>query len=107
MKDAVQFPSGAGQGVTKAQLVEEVARSASLTRKDAEVIVNTVFESMVDSLKGGDKIELRGFGSFRLRQRDSRVGRNPKTGARVDVPPRTVPYFRPGKELRERLNSDD
>ncbi|MCY3590296.1 MAG: integration host factor subunit beta [Acidobacteriota bacterium] len=93
--------------MTKAQLVEEVARSANLTKKDAEVIVSTVFESIVDSLKDGDKIELRGFGSFRIRERGSRIGRNPKTGARVDVPSKKIPYFKPGKELRERLNSDE
>ncbi|MXW00339.1 MAG: integration host factor subunit beta [Holophagales bacterium] len=93
--------------MTKAQLVEEVARTANLTKKDAEVIVSTVFESIVDSLKDGDKIELRGFGSFRIRERGSRIGRNPKTGARVDVPSKKIPYFKPGKELRERLNSDE
>ncbi|MXZ37065.1 MAG: integration host factor subunit beta [Holophagales bacterium] len=93
--------------MTKAQLVEEVARSANLTKKDAEVIVSTVFESIVDSLKDGDKIELRGFGSFRIRERGSRIGRNPKTGARVDVTSKKIPYFKPGKELRERLNSDE
>ena len=107
MKDAIEFPAGIRQGVTKAQLVEEVARSADLTKKDAEVIVSTVLESIVDSLKDGDKIELRGFGSFRIRERGSRIGRNPKTGARVDVPSKKIPYFKPGKELRERLNSDE
>jgi integration host factor subunit beta len=66
-----------------------------------------VFDSIVDSLKEGEKIELRGFGSFRIRQRGSRTGRNPKTGARVDVPSKSIPYFKPGKELRELLNGDD
>ena len=73
-------------GMTKAELVERVAKNTQLTKKHAEVIVNTVFESIVDSLKDGEKIELRGFGSFRIRERGSRIGRNPKTGARVDVP---------------------
>lgn len=91
-------------GMTKAQLVEEVARSTQLTKKHAELIVNTVFESIVDSLKEGEKIELRGFGSFRIRHRGSRVGRNPKTGEKVDVPPKRIPYFKPGKELKELLN---
>ncbi len=91
-------------GMTKAELVDQVARSASITKKDAEMIVNTVFESIVQSLKDGDKIELRGFGSFRIRQRGSRVGRNPKTGDRVFVPPKRIPYFKPGKDLRELLN---
>jgi integration host factor subunit beta len=91
-------------GMTKAELVEEVARSTQLTKRHAEVIVNTVFESIVDSLKDGEKIELRGFGSFRIRERNSRVGRNPKTGDRVNVPSKRVPYFKPGKQLKELLN---
>jgi integration host factor subunit beta len=91
-------------GMTKAELVDEVARKTALPKKQAEIIVNTVFESIVDSLKSGEKIELRGFGSFRIRQRDSRVGRNPKTGQKVDVPSKRIPYFKPGKELRELLN---
>ena len=91
-------------GMTKAELVEEVARSTQLTKRHAEVIVNTVFESIVDSLKDGEKIELRGFGSFRIRERNSRIGRNPKTGDRVDVPSKRVPYFKPGKQLKELLN---
>lgn len=90
--------------MTKAELIEEVARAASLTRKHSEVIVDAVFSSIVDALKSGDKIELRGFGSFRVRERSSRTGRNPKTGADVVVPPKSVPHFKPGKELRERIN---
>ncbi|MDX1643108.1 MAG: integration host factor subunit beta [Thermoanaerobaculia bacterium] len=93
-----------GNGMTKAELVDEVAKSTELTKKHAEMIVNTVFESIVESLKEGDKIELRGFGSFRIRHRSSRIGRNPKTGDRVFVPPKRIPYFKPGKDLREMLN---
>ncbi|HVS01618.1 MAG TPA: integration host factor subunit beta [Thermoanaerobaculia bacterium] len=93
--------------MTKAELVEEVSQKTGLPKKQAEVIVNTVFESIVDSLKTGEKIELRGFGSFRIRRRDSRVGRNPKTGERVEVPAKRIPYFKPGKELRELLNEAD
>jgi len=93
-------------GMTKAELVEEVAKSTQLTKKHAEIIVNTVFESIVDTLKAGEKIELRGFGSFRIRHRGPRVGRNPKTGAKVDVPAKRIPYFKPGKDLREMLNED-
>ena len=93
-------------GMTKAELVDEVARNTQLTKKHAEMIVNTVFESIVDSLKDGEKIELRGFGSFRIRRRNSRIGRNPKTGARVKVPPKRIPYFKPGKQLKELLNQD-
>ena len=96
---------GAREGMTKAELVDQVARSTQLTKKHAEIMVNTVFESIADSLKGGEKIELRGFGSFRIRQRGSRVGRNPKTGARVKVPEKSIPYFKPGKELKKLLNS--
>ena len=70
--------------MTKADLIEEVSRLAELTRKDSEVIVETIFDSVVRSLRSGDKIEIRGFGSFRTRQRKPRVGRNPKTGARVE-----------------------
>ena len=94
-------------GMTKAQLVEEVARTTQLTKKHAELIVNTVFESIVDSLRDGDKIELRGFGSFRIRRRGPRIGRNPKTGAKVQVPSKRIPYFKPGKELKELLNEED
>ena len=93
-------------GMTKAELVEKVAHTTQLTKKHAELIVNTVFESIVLSLKEGEKIELRGFGSFRIRQRGPRIGRNPKTGDRVEVPPKRIPYFKPGKELKELLNSD-
>jgi integration host factor subunit beta len=91
-------------GLTKADLVEEVARTAQVTKKQAEEIVQTVFLSIVESLRGGRKVELRGFGSFRIRSRGSRVGRNPKTGDRVEVPPKRIPYFKPGKELKEQLN---
>ena len=67
-------------------------------------MVNTFFESIVGSLRRQEKIELRGFGSFKLRHRRARVGRNPKTGARVEVPAKVVPYFKPGKDLRELVN---
>ncbi len=93
--------------MTKAELVEEVAQTTQLTKKDAELIVNTVFESIVQSLKEGKKIELRGFGSFRIRHRGARVGRNPKTGDRVDVPPKRIPYFKPGKELKDLINHEE
>lgn len=92
--------------MTKAELVDEVARTVQLTKKQAETIVNIVFDSIVDSLRAGEKIELRGFGSFRLRNRKSRLGRNPKTGAKVDVPSKKIPYFKPGKELKELINQE-
>jgi integration host factor subunit beta len=90
--------------MTKANLVEEVLRLGDLTRRDGEVIVDTIFESVIGALKSGDKIEIRGFGSFRIRQRNPRVGRNPKTGAKVEVPAKRVPYFKPSKELRDLVN---
>src|SRR5712671_110998 len=90
--------------MTKADLVEEVAKVTELTRKDSEVIVDTMFESVIKALKAGDKLEVRGFGSFRVRQRNSRVGRNPKTGEKVEVPAKRVPYFKPSKELKDLIN---
>ncbi|MGH9162166.1 MAG: HU family DNA-binding protein [Vicinamibacteraceae bacterium] len=90
--------------MTKADLVEEVSRVSDLTKKHSEIIVDTVVKSVIDALHRGEKIELRGFGSFRLRRREPRRGRNPKTGDRVDVPPKKVPYFKPGKELKDLIN---
>ncbi len=90
--------------MTKAELVDEVAHVVQLTKKQAETIVNIIFDSIVESLRSGQKIELRGFGSFRLRSRKSRTGRNPKTGEKVDVPSKKIPYFKPGKELKELIN---
>src|ERR1044072_9019973 len=90
--------------MTKADLVEEVSKVTELTRKDSEVIVDTLFESVIKALKGGDKLEVRGFGSFRVRQRTARVGRNPKTGDKVEVPAKRVPYFKPSKELKDLIN---
>ena len=90
--------------MTKAELVEDVARAAELTKKDAERLVEIVFESIIETLNHGEKIELRGFGSFRVRERGARRGRNPKTGDPVDIPAKRVPYFKPGKELKELIN---
>ena len=99
-------PTMTGGSMTKAELVEEVSRVSDLTKKHSEVIVDTVFKSIIDALHRGEKIELRGFGSFRLRKREPRKGRNPKTGDKVDVPPKKVPYFKPGKELKELINRE-
>jgi integration host factor subunit beta len=90
---------------TKADLVDQVAEAVDLTKKQAESIVNSVFDSIVESLRSGEKIELRGFGSFRIRSRKPRIGRNPKTGERVEVPSKQIPYFKPGKELKDLINS--
>jgi integration host factor subunit beta len=92
--------------MTKADLVEEVAKATDMTKKDSEKLVEIVFDSIIESLKKGDKIELRGFGSFRVRQRGSRRGRNPKTGAPVSVPAKRVAYFKPGKELKDLINTE-
>lgn len=91
--------------MTKADLVEEVASLSNLSKKSSEVAVNTFFQSIVDSLQRQEKIELRGFGSFKLRHRKAREGRNPRTGEKVHVPAKIVPYFKPGKDLRELVNS--
>ena len=90
--------------MTKADLVEEVSRVVEVTRKDSEVIVETIFECIVTSLRNSEKIEIRGFGSFRTRERRGRIGRNPKSGERVEVPPKTIPFFKPSKELRDVVN---
>ena len=87
--------------MTNAELIDDGSRVAELSRKDSETIVETIFESIVKSLRTGDKIEIRGFGSFRTRQRNPRIGRNPKTGARVDVPAKKIPSFKPSKELKD------
>jgi integration host factor subunit beta len=93
--------------MTKAELVEKVANQINLTKKQTEVVVNTVFSSITDSLAEGKKVELRGFGSFRIRQRNARVGRNPKSGEKVDVPSKKVPFFKAGKELRELVDEHE
>jgi integration host factor subunit beta len=95
------------QTMTKADLVEKVAGLGDLTRRDSEVIVETIFDSVINALQTGDKIEIRGFGSFRIRQRNPRIGRNPKTGQRVEVPAKRVPYFKPSKELRDMVNPEE
>ncbi len=90
--------------MTKADLVEKVTGVGELTRHDGEVIVETIFDAVIGALRRGDKIEIRGFGSFRIRQRNPRIGRNPKTGERVEVLAKKVPYFKPSKELRDLVN---
>ncbi len=90
--------------MTKAELIEEVSRVVEMSRKDSEVIVETIFDSIVRALRSGEKIEIRGFGSFRTRQRQPRIGRNPKTGTRVEVPAKRIPFFKPSKELKDLVN---
>lgn len=92
--------------MTKAQLIENVSQQVThLTKRQTEVIVNTFFNSIRQALADGDKIEIRGFGSFKLRHRRTREGRNPKTGTQVSVPAKRVPFFKAGKELKEIVNS--
>jgi integration host factor subunit beta len=92
--------------MTKADLVGEVSRVITASRKDAETIVETIFDGIVQALRADEKIEIRGFGSFRTRRRRGRMGRNPKTGERVEVPPKRVPYFKPSKELKDLINAE-
>lgn len=92
--------------MTKSQLIETVAtRLQSVSKKDIEVIVDTIFSCMTDSLTRDERIEIRGFGSFVSKERDAREGRNPKTGEKVQVPRKRTPFFTVGKELKERVNS--
>ncbi len=92
--------------MTKAELINVVSKRVNgITQREAEIIVNTVFDSIKEALARGDKIEIRGFGSFRVRNRRDREGRNPKTGALVIVPPKRVPFFKAGKELKESVDN--
>ena len=87
--------------LTKADLIEEVARVLELRRPESAAIIEHILTSMVQAIERGDKVEIRGFGSFRTRPRRARIGRNPKTGARVEVPAKRIPFFKPSKELQE------
>jgi integration host factor subunit beta len=92
--------------MNKAELTLQVAERTKLTQKVAKVIVDTIFDGMRDSLIRGERIEIRGFGSFVIRDYGGYKGRNPKTGEIVNVPPKKLPFFKVGKELKERVNSD-
>ncbi len=91
--------------MTKSDLIEAVANSLKLPKGKAELIINSIFASMETALKSGERIEIRGFGSFEVRNYKSYEGRNPRTGAPVKVAPKRLPFFKVGKELRERVNS--
>ena len=91
--------------MTKSDLIEEVTRAIKIPRRDSEVIVEAIFDSIVRAVRGADNVEIRGFGSFRTRQRRSRMGRNPKTGTPVEVPAKKILYFKPSKELKEVVNA--
>jgi len=91
--------------MTKSDLIKRLAETnPHLYLRDIERIVSTVFEELSAALVRGDRVELRGFGAFSVRHRDARIGRNPRTGEEVRVPDKAVPYFKTGKDLRERLN---
>ncbi len=105
MPEAAGAQENPNHTMTKADLVGEVERVAGLSRKEAEAAVETIFESIIDALQKDDKIEIRGFGSFRTRERRGRTGRNPKTGAKVDVPAKKIPFFKPSKELKDYVNN--
>ena len=93
--------------MTKSELIEKVGSTIKLIKKETEVIVGIIFQSITESLSEGDKVELRGFGSFRIRERNARIGRNPKSGEQVEVPAKKVPFFKGGKELRELVDEND
>ncbi|KAF0249548.1 MAG: integration host factor subunit beta [bacterium] len=103
----VKVPEPKPVTITRVELAEQVAKAVGrmmeITQRDSEAIVAEILTSMVEGLKKGDKIEIRGFGSFRLRTRQARNGRNPRTGEPVDVPSKTIPYFKMGKDLKDFL----
>ena len=104
---AVVVIPGGGKSMIKSQLVQRVAaQSPQLYQRDVEHIVNAILGGIVASLAQGDRVELRGFGTFSVRHRPARSGRDPRTGVHVSVEQKKVPFFKPGKEMRERLNRD-
>ena len=91
--------------MTKSDLIERVAdRVPHISKKDTEIVVNTIFDSMTEALRNSDRIEIRGFGSFQVKIREAREGRNPKTGEEVKIPAKKTPFFKVGKELKERID---
>jgi len=91
--------------MTKSGLIERVAElTPHISKKDTEVVVNTIFDSMTEALKQGGRIEIRGFGSFQVKIREAREGRNPKTGEEVQIPAKRTPFFKVGKELKEKVD---
>jgi len=100
-----KLPAG-GTSMTKSELIQRLAEAnPHLYLRDVERIVTTIFDEITDALASGDRVELRGFGAFSVKERGARTGRNPRTGAAVEVPSKFIPYFKTGKQLREKLNS--
>ena len=87
--------------LTRSELTEGVYQAIGVPLKESDVVVCTILDSIVRSLRAGERVEIRGFGTFNMRERRARIARNPKTGARVEVPTKRIPFFKPGKELRE------
>ena len=92
--------------MNRSELVDAVAAQGNLGRKEAEVVVNTIFDCLFDAIVEGDRVEIRGFGSFSNRIYDGYTGRNPRTGDPVEVSPKSLPFFKVGKDLRDRVNDD-
>ncbi len=90
--------------MTKADLVEEVSRVVEISHREGAAVVETVLESILQAVRNGSRVEIRRFGTFAIRQRGGRVGRNPKTGSQIQVPPKCVPYFRPSTGLLQLIN---
>ena len=90
--------------MTKAELAEKLALKTNINKKQAEIVINSMIKSINDALANGDKVELRGFGAFSTKQREARTGRNPRTGDSVEVTEKNIPFFKTGKQLREKLN---
>lgn len=92
--------------MTKADIVERASAAVDMPKRKGEVVVNTVLRCIIDALAEGDRVDLRGFGSFRVSSRNDRTGRNPRTGEEIDIPAKKVPLFRAGKEFRRRVNDE-
>lgn len=90
--------------MNKQNLIDAIAQSQNFHKKEAKIVIDTIFETIIEALSEGDKVELRGFGSFRAKQRKERIARNPKTGEIVNVPSKRVPVFKAGKELKEMVD---
>lgn len=90
--------------MNKSELIEAISQAVNLPHREASSITNTILETMIETLADGDSIEIRGFGSFVIKEYDAYQGRNPKTGEKIEVPPKKLPFFKVGKELKERVN---